>query len=222
MLSSSAYPVRAVAFDMDGLMFNTEDIYDLVGSRLLRSRGQEFTPELKMTMMGLPGAQALQKMKEFCGLSDDLNRLLDESNRIYMEELPGRIQMMPGLSDLMDELERRKIPKIVATSSHAAHADFALSKFDLKSRFEFVLTADNVQNGKPAPDIYLLAAKKLGVEVAELLVLEDSLVGSTAGAAAGAVTVAVPTRHSRQQDFGHVDYVVDRLDSEVILMLLDR
>ena len=215
-------PIRAVAFDMDGLMFNTEDIYDVVGDRLLRKRGHEFSNELKLKMMGLPSEKALDVMKQICGLDEDVDALVTESNELYLEELPVRIQMMAGLTGLMDELEVRGLPKAVATSSSLEHANLALGTFDLHCRFDFVLTAENVKNGKPAPDVYLLAAERLGVEVSELLVLEDSLVGTSAAVRAGAVTVAVPGPHSRNQDFGHADYVVDRLDSEVILMLLNR
>lgn len=203
-------------------MFNTEDIYDIVGSRLLKSRGHEFTRELKLKMMGLPGTQAFKVMKAHCALDEPVESLAEESASIYAEELPQRIQMMPGLRELLDELETRNLPKAIATSSHRTHAQQALARFDLETRFEFLLTAGDVENGKPSPDIYILAAQKLDISPANMLVLEDSLIGSTAAVASGAITVAVPGTHGRGQNYNHVDYVVDRLDSDVILMLLNR
>ena len=214
--------IQAVVFDMDGLMFNTEDIYDIVGVEILKDRGHEFTQELKHKMMGLPGIKALEVMKQHCNLPDDVAQLKIESEVVFRDLLPHKIEMLPGLSDLLDGLEQRGLPKAVATSSERQFAELALGSFGLMPRFEFVLTADDVINGKPAPDIYLESARRLGVEIQNVLVLEDSFIGSTAAATAGALTVAVPGSHSSEQNFDHVDYVVDRLDSEVILMLLNR
>ena len=213
---------QAVAFDMDGLMFNTEDLYDEVGDMLLQRHGQRFTIELKLEMMGRTGREALAIMKQRCGLSQTVDELLIEVKQIFSKLLPDRIEMMPGLSALLLFLEQHKIPKCVATSSHRQFATEALGCFDLKPRFEFLLTADDVQNGKPAPDVYLKAAEQLGVKPAELLVLEDSEIGSRAAAAAGAFTIAVPTSHSVNGDFSHVNYVAESLNDPMIQQVLSR
>ena len=110
----------------------------------------------------------------------------------------------------------------MATSSHRQFATEALGCFDLEARFEFLLTAEDVQNGKPAPDVYLKAAEQLGVKPAELLVLEDSEIGSRAAAAAGAFTIAVPTSHSVGGDFSHVNHVADSLNDPMIQEVLSR
>lgn len=213
---------QAVAFDMDGLMFNTEDLYDEVGDSLLRCHGQRFTRELKLEMMGRTGQEALAIMKHRCNLPQTVDELLIEVKRIFSELMPGRIEMMRGLSSLLEFLEQHKIPKCVATSSHRQFATQALGSFDLEPRFEFLLTADDVQNGKPAPDVYLLAAEQLGIQSAELLVLEDSVIGSQAAAAAGAFTIAVPTSHSVDGDFSHVNHVADSLNDPMIQQVLSR
>ena len=126
---------------------------------------------------------------------------------------------MPGLETLLQKLESKGIPKIVATSSHRKFANRNLAQFELTHRFEFVLTSEDVSQGKPHPEIYLAAAEKLGVAPKNLLVLEDSKTGSTAAAASGAFTVAVPTEHSVGLDFSHVHHVSNRLDDEFILNL---
>jgi len=219
--SSSMHNIRikAVAFDMDGLMFNTEDLYDEVGEILLGRRGQSFDHDLKMAMMGLPGTEAFEIMRMRCGLSDSVVELQSECDEIFSDMLPARIQTMPGLEVLLDLLERKNIPKCVATSSHRQFADRALGAFDLEPRFEFVLTAEDVTKGKPDPEVYLAAASRLNVQPASMLVLEDSFTGSSAAAAAGAYTIAVPTKHSLEMDFSHVDHVAKRLDDEAILSL---
>jgi len=212
--------IRAVVFDMDGLMFNTEDLYNIVGERLLQKRGQRFTNELKLAMMGLPGPQAFEVMRSRCGLSDSVESLKQETDEIFVDLLPKEIQKMPGLDSLLQLVEQQKLPKAVATSSQRKFATRALGFFDLEPRFEFVLTGDDVERGKPNPDVYLLAAKNLSVEPQQMLVLEDSLIGSRAAKAAGAITIAVPTHHSADCDFSHVDHVASSLADELIVELI--
>ena len=213
--------IKAVAFDMDGLMFNTEDIYDEVGQIVLSKRGKDFTNDLKLKMMGLPHWAAFAVMKTECQLEDSIEVLEQEANEAFARLLPEKIEMLPGLEKLLDHLEAEKIPKAIATSSVLRFAKLALDRFDLIPRFEFVLTAEDVTEGKPHPEIYLTAAKRLGVAPNEMMVLEDSVIGSTAAAAAGALTIAVPGRHSVDGEFDHADHMVDSLESPDIITLLD-
>ena len=198
-------------------MFNTEDLYNLAGEQLLAPRGHEFTRELKLAMMGLPGEEAFSVMIRHCGLDDSVAQLKEETDQIFQSLLPERIEMMPGLQTLLDAIDNAGLPRAVATSSHRNFADRALGHFNLKPGFQFVLTGDDVTKGKPDPEVYLTASNKLGVPPEAILVLEDSVFGSTAAVAAGAFTVAVPTEFSRDQDYSHTDAVVDRLDSPEVL-----
>ena len=212
--------IKAVVLDMDGTMFNSEHIYNAVLETMLQQRGQTFTNELKMKMMGLPGPEAFRVMKQDCDLSDSIDSLSEEAHDIFFQLMPGRIQMMPGLTKLLDHIETAGLPKAIATSSTTRLTQAALDTFDLVSRFEFFLTGDDVTDGKPHPEVYLTAAKRLNVDPTEMLVLEDSVTGSRAAAASGAYTIAIPEPHSSGGDFSHVDQVVDRLDSPVILGLI--
>ena len=212
--------IKAVVFDMDGLMFNTEDLYNIVGESLLQRRGKTFTLELKRAMMGLPGKEAFEVMRSQCGLSESVQALMRETDELFVDLLPAEIEKMPGLDRLLELLEQKGLPKAVATSSHRKFAKRALGFFDLEPRFEFVLTGDDVERGKPNPDVYLMAARNLELEPQDLLVLEDSHIGSRAAKAAGAFTIAVPTVHSSHCDFSHVDLIAKSLEDEVITNLL--
>jgi len=203
--------IRAVVFDMDGLMFNTEDVYTLAGTELLRRRGHAFTEALKDEMMGLQPRPSFEIMIRRCGLSETWEELAAESNRLFIEALPGRLAPMPGLMELLDALERAGIPKAIGTSSARELVDPCLDPFDLRRRFRFVLTAADVARGKPDPEIYLTAARRFGLRPSEMAVLEDSRNGCLAAVAAGAFTVAVPGEHSRGQDFSRASLIVDSL-----------
>ena len=136
--------MRAVVFDMDGLMFNTEDVYTLVGRELLRRRGHVFTDELKKEMMGVPPQQSFEMMIARLGLRETWQELAAESNRLFLEIVDAHIQPMPGLFDLLGRLEQAGIPKAIATSSAKALMDACLAHFDLHARFQFFLTAEDV------------------------------------------------------------------------------
>jgi len=202
---------RAVVFDMDGLMFNTEDVYTLVGTELLRRRGHEFTPELKNAMMGLPPLVTFGVMIRWCGLDDTPERLIPESNEIFLGLLAEHLRPMPGLMPLLDALEAAGLPKAIATSSGRVLMEACLAPFALEPRFEFALTAEDIVHGKPNPEIYLRAAERFGVATEQMLVLEDSENGCRAASASRAFTVAVPGEHSRTQDFRGASLLVDSL-----------
>jgi len=211
--------LRAVVFDMDGLMFNTEDLYDRVGEEMLRRRGLAFDLDLKLRMMGRTANVAFQIMREACGLTDSIDELKRENDQLFLQLLETQLEKLPGLDTLMDWVAQRRLPLGLATSSRRFLAEYKLNRFGLTDRFQRVVTGEDVTQGKPAPEIYFKVAGLLGVASHELLVFEDSVVGSTAAAAAGAFTVAVPGVHSQQLDYSHVDLVVPRLDDPQVAAL---
>jgi HAD superfamily hydrolase (TIGR01509 family) len=221
MPAETASPaIRAVVFDLDGLMFNTEDIFNEVGREVCRRRGKEMTRELLQQMMGRRAPEAIGVMIDFHGLSDTVESLIDESRTLFFELAGDRLAPMPGLFELLGHIESRGLRKGVATSSGRMYLEAILRRFDLLERFDFTLAAEDVTHGKPHPEIYLTAAARLGIAPGEMLVLEDSHAGSTAGVTAGAVVISVPNDHSRYQDFSHTSAVATRLDDACVLQLL--
>ena len=212
--------IQAVAFDMDGLMFNTEELYERVGDTLLRRRGHRISRALLNKMMGRPGSVALQVMIDTHGLDATVEQLQQETAEVFPAILEAELAPMEGLLELLDELERRAIPKAVCTSSGRQFARQAMSKFELERRFDFILTGEDVNNGKPAPDIYQAAAAHWGVPAKALMVLEDSEIGCQAAVAAGAYAVAVPGPHNVDQQYPGAHYVADSLSDRQIYAAL--
>ena len=180
-----------MAFDMDGLMFNTEELYEVVAGEILRRRGKQCCGELLDAMMGRQPPVALQIMIDWYELDATVELIAAETDAIFAEILDSRLATMPGLLELLDAAEAAGIPKAVATSSGRRFVERVLARFDLQPRFEFVLTAEDVALSKPHPEIYLTAASRFGLSPERLMVLEDSQTGCQAALAAGAVTVAV-------------------------------
>ena len=203
--------IQAVVFDLDGLMFNTENLYDEVGDMLLQRRGHRFTPELKRRMMGRPGRVSLQIMIDDHDLDATVAQLQAESDDIFAEILPLRLEPMPGLAPLLNALEAANLPKAIATSSGRTYTETVLTQFGWQNRFAFILTSEDVVHGKPHPEVYLEAAKRFDLEPNQLLVLEDSENGCRAASEAGAFTVAVPGEDNQHHDFDGVSLVASSL-----------
>lgn len=210
----------AVVFDLDGLMFNTEELYQSVGGELLRRRGYEFTAQLLDKMMGRPGRIALQIMIDEHRLDATVEELTCETDEIFPAILDARLAMMPGLAELLEALESAGVPKAIATSSRRSFVTDVLKRFDLEPRFRFILSAEDVVEGKPHPEIYLKAAKRFGIEPRHMMVLEDSQNGCRAAVHAGAVAVAVPGGHSLTHDFTGAAHIAATLADRRIYDLL--
>lgn len=207
----SDFRPQAVVFDMDGLMFNTEDLYDQVNEQLLGRRGRRLTPDLKRKMMGVTELCSMQIMIDQHQFTETADQLLAESDAIFDRLLPGELAPLPGLMGLLEALETAGLAKAIATSSRRPFVTRVLDHFKLRPRFQFLLTAEDVTDAKPHPEIYQKAAAGFGLAPEQILVLEDSENGCRAARTAGAWTVAVPSHHTFDHDFSGVQLVADSL-----------
>ncbi len=215
-------PAVAVAFDMDGLMFETETVYFKAASELLRRRGFEYTQEVCDQIMGRPPEFCFKLFVKLFNLKEDWRDLQREDEKYFLRFLKDGYQTMPGLIELLDELDRRGIPYGVCTSSKPIVANEVLKKHGVVDRLKFIVTSDDVKNGKPDPEVYLKAAEKFNVEPAEMLVLEDSSAGCSAANAAGAPCCMLRAKHNRNANFSGAVAVVERLDDPQTLALLRK
>ncbi len=218
---SSTRAIKAVVFDLDGLMFNTEEVFNRSGRVLLHRRGKEMTDEILSQMMGRRAHEAFSIMKEMLGLDESVEDLMNEEDEIFRDLLDTHLAPMPGLFELLQHIEERSLPKGVATSSDRTYLEDILGRFDLLPRFQITLAADDVIHGKPHPEIYLKAAQRIEVVPSEMLVLEDSEAGTKAAAAAGAVVVSIPHQHSRTHDFSAATIIAESLHAAPVIEMLD-
>lgn len=212
--------VDGVALDMDGLLFDTERIYFRVGDVVLQRRGRRFCNALQTRMMGRVGVHAIAEMIAFHELNDEPLALLEESNEVYSELLLELLQPMPGLAEFIERLTDSRLPFGLATSSQRRFVDMILPTTDWHQQCSFILTGDDVVHGKPHPEMYLRAADALGILPANMLVLEDSGNGAAAAIAAGAVTIAIPNEHTRDQAFKGAHLIAGSLTDERLWALL--
>jgi len=205
---------------MDGVLANSEDIFELTGAETLRRRGKTFEDDLRHEMMGLPSLVSIGVMIEHHNLGEAVEELEREQQEIFWELAADRLAPMPHVVETLDALDAAAIPRGVVTSGTRPYAERILKAIGVLDRMAFLITPEDVQQGKPHPEPYLLAAERHGVAPAAMLVLEDSHNGSRAGVAAGAYTVAVPSRHTKGHDFTGVKFVADTLADPKLKALL--
>jgi len=213
--------VSAVAFDLDGLMFDTEALFYRVSAEALAVRGKTFTPEIMNAMIGRRAIEAASSLKTLAGLDEPVEDLLAEVRQRFYAVMDSAVHPTPGLFVLLDHLKRRALPIAVATSSRRSYADRILTQHGLRDRFAFVLASEDVTRGKPDPEIYHLAIQRFGVAAGSVLVLEDSPAGVAAAKGAGALTVGVPHEHSPASALEAADLIVSRLDDPELIRLID-
>jgi len=203
---------KVVIFDMDGVMIDSEPLWDKTETILLSRRGIDYNPSYRDKIIGLNQNDSGKLLKETFKLEETVKELLDERISILLQLYERELKPMQGLLPLLNVLEESGFLLAVASSSPYRVIRFVLDKLALSNFFRVVISGDFVELGKPKPDIYLLAAKELGVNPAECIVIEDSINGLKSAKAAGMLCIAVPDKRLNQKEFGVADLVFEKLE----------
>jgi HAD superfamily hydrolase (TIGR01509 family) len=185
-------PVRGVVFDMDGLLFDTEKLYGNAILSAAAELGCEMTIDVFHRFVGTPWAENRRQMLLHYGDSYPADELRDVWMRHFRGLAATSLELKPGVETVLDLLDGLGLPRAIATSSSHATVIHHLSAHALEKRFHHVVAAGDYGCSKPAPDPFLVAAERLGIDPADCLALEDSLNGVRSAATAGMMTVMVP------------------------------
>ena len=189
-----AVDIDAVVLDMDGLMLDTEPLYKRAWQQAALQFGFRLDDTFYLALIGRTNASAEIALAEHFGVDFPLPSFRERWADLWREEAEASgIRLKPGVVELLEYLAGQDLAVAIATSSDQEYAAFSFKAAGLDTRmFTHVVTGDQVKNGKPAPDIYLEAARRLGVSPARTLAIEDSDAGILSATAAGMISLMVP------------------------------
>jgi beta-phosphoglucomutase len=202
---------KAVIFDMDGVLVNSEPFYVEVEKTNFRQLGLDISEEEHQTYQGTATDRMWQLIKERHGIEHPVEELVEMTNSLvtpYFNSLE-KMEPMPGVEQLIKKLKKRGIPLALASSSYPDVIEIILQKTGLKKYFDSVVSSQMAGASKPEPDIFLLAAKKLGVPPEDCLVIEDSTNGIAAAKSAGMYCIAFAGPGSELQDQSRADMIIE-------------
>ncbi|MCS6836152.1 MAG: HAD family phosphatase [Anaerolineae bacterium] len=189
----------AVCFDMDGTLVESENIWEDTERQMFEDRGLAYTDEVRQQVIGLRLDEFFRRLKAIFGLPESVEDLMRELEARILPRIPHEVKPKRGAQALIEWVAAQGVPYCIASSSSAAVIDAVVESQGWGQLITRRYSADLVAHGKPAPDIYLYAARQLGVDPGQCLALEDSPNGTRAAVAAGMTTIAVPDFHTAPQ-----------------------
>jgi len=185
----------AVVFDLDGVIVDTEQVWDDVRERLTVEWGGTYTPEAQRSMMGMSSTEWARYMHEELGVAQTPAEINAEVVRRMLARYQHALPLLPGAAEAVRRLHDAGLALAVASSSNRPLIDAVLEAAGIDTLFATTVSSEEVRRGKPAPDVYLETARRLGVEPADCAAVEDSANGIRSAHAAGMRVVALPNSH---------------------------
>ena len=185
-------PFYAVIFDLDGVLADSEPWWNQIDAKLLAEHGVNYRGEYHRNVLGVSYRLAVEFYKNAFHISAPVGELMRRRGEIATDFFANRVDLFPSAKTTLEQLREMKLHLAVATSSVSASAHPFLERTEIRTLFGVVITGDEVQRGKPHPDIYLLTAKKLGIAPEACFVIEDALAGVAAAKAANMRVAAIP------------------------------
>jgi HAD superfamily hydrolase (TIGR01509 family) len=193
--------IHALIFDMDGLLVDSEGLAAMAMDRLLDGRGLSRRPDVHEKLLGRRLVEALAIVRDGYEIDDDVDVLIAQYAELRTEALRGAVRPMPGALEIVERARQSGLTIALATSGMRIHVDISLQETGLAGKFDSETTGDEVIRGKPAPDLFLLAAERIGMAPEDVIVLEDSPLGVEAATNAGMRVIAVLGHSEREATF---------------------
>jgi len=202
---------KSIILDMDGVIIDSEPIHFKVEKELFKNLGLAISDEEYLSFVGTTSRALWLHMKNKYKLSQSVEELVEMEKANYMDYIlsQGNEKPMPGVAQLIEELYRNKVKLVVASSASIKNIERVLEMFNLGRFFEAKVSGDEVNNEKPAPDIFIYAAKVIGAQPEECVVIEDSKNGVEAAKSAEMKCIGFKNPNSGNQDLSSADIVIN-------------
>jgi HAD superfamily hydrolase (TIGR01509 family) len=207
--------IKAVIFDIDGLMLDSERVSQRSWTQVMKAAGYQLSEEIYLKMIGRTEKDVKHILADAFGADFPFEEMYRQREVCFREMIArDGIPLKPGLIDLLTQVDALGLKKAVASSTYAMLAELKMASAGIRGYFQVIVTGDEVVNGKPEPDLFLAAARRIGIEPQNCLVLEDSQAGIQAAHAAGMYSILVP-------DMQPVEEGVSRLAYRQVISLHD-
>jgi len=203
--------IKAVIFDMDGVMIDSEPLWEKTERILLGRREINYSPDYRDQIVGLNQNDSGRLLIDTFELPESVEEIIRERVDILTAIYEKELETVEGLVPLLNGLTDQQIPLAVASSSPMRVINFVLDMFSLNEYFSAVVSGECTEKGKPHPDIYLETARLLGVEPHECLAIEDSINGVLSAKAAGMLCIVVPDKRLTPDRFQNADHICQNL-----------
>lgn len=200
---------KVVIFDMNGVIVNDENVHFLAFQNVLNNLGVDLSEESYNIMcLGKTDKAGFENIIKFFNLKDiRIEDLLENKSQKYLDLVEGNIETYPGLLEMVNDLSRKYVLAL-ASGANSLEIKKITEYFKIKDFFKVIISAEDVKNGKPDPEPYLLTAERLGVLPEDCFVIEDSRSGVSSAKSAGMVCIAITTNLAKE-DFSEADYVFE-------------
>ncbi len=216
--------IKAAIYDLDDLMINSEPLHQESWRVLVERHGGDFdlfTEEIHSSFIGKRISEIVPRMIEIFSLEMSYDQAWKERHQILYELVEQGLELMPGLKKSLKFFRKKGLKVAIASSGTSHWIETILGKFKLHKYFDEIVSSDHVKNGKPHPEPYLLAAKRLGLKPKECVVLEDATNGILSAKAAGCFCIAVKNSNTPPQNLCQADIILDSL-KQVDLTVFSR
>lgn len=204
--------MKAVIFDMDGVIIDSEPIHFEVDIETMKDFGCSISKEELNKYVGTTNEYMFNDIKNKYKLDKPVEEIINyKCELVKRKVIESDLAPIEGIIDLLINLKAKNIPAAIASSSPRDFIEVVVSKFQLEDYFSYILSGEEVENGKPAPDIYVETAKKLGIAPEECIVIEDSKNGVLAAKEAGMKCIGFKNINSGEQDLSMADYIVNSI-----------
>jgi HAD superfamily hydrolase (TIGR01509 family) len=186
--------IEAVVFDMDGVLIDSEQLWDEIREQLARERGGRWSERAQADMMGMSAPEWSRYMHDVVGLAESPEEINAEVVRRLLARYEQSLPLLPGAVEAVERLAARW-PLAIASSSNREVIDAVLARAGIAQLFRATVSSEEVARGKPAPDVYLEAARRLGIDAKVCVAIEDSRNGIRSAHDAGMRVIAIPNPH---------------------------
>ena len=205
--------IKAVVYDLDDTLVNSDSIHTQAWNEELKPFGysqNDLPLEIRLSFTGRRVIDITEIIVDYFKLPIDIQRLYESKNALYYQLVEKQLELLPGVIESL-ELLKQSYPLAIGTSGTKKYVDIVFKKFSLEPYFKIIVCGDDVKQGKPNPETYLLAAEKLGVDANNCLVFEDAAKGIQAAKSAGCFCIAIVNTNIPPQDLRQADMVLQSL-----------